>query len=356
MSAVKVFGDSLADSGTFGYKLTVQSADPAAPFLIIPERIAATFGFNRLCPYFTYTAGTFRANTGCTNYAVGGGRVNNLTNADTPGSALPLSIPFQLRTGSASLKPTDMVLIDGGSNDLADLLGAYLLARTPAGLAQYQVALGTLLPPDAFAGLGASPTASALATVATAYAQALAKALAASIQTEVLSRDVQKVVVMNSSDFTKTPRFQAVLAGVSAAGGTAQRDAVQVAALVWIQAFNATLAQQLSGTRVMVFDFFTEANRLYADPAQYVITNLTMPACPLVPGGLDPTTGQASLFYASTVAACNAASMSTNIPAGLTSADWWKGYFFADNFHPTPYLHQLIAQALSLQMARAGWI
>lgn len=132
--------------------------------------------------------------------------------------------------------------------------------------------------------------------------------------------------------------------------------AAEVAATAWIQTFNTTLEQQLAGTGVMVFDLFTEANRIYFNPAQYVITNVTSPACPVVAGGVDPATGQASLFYAPTVAACNSASMSGSIPVGMVSADWWKRYFFADNFHPSPVLHQLLAQAMSLQMARAGWI
>lgn len=358
VSSVKVFGDSIADSGTFGYKLTIQSANPADPFLIIPERVAATFGFSKLCSFFNFNAAaaTYVPNTACTNYAVSGGRVNNLTNADAPGTMVPLSIPFQMGAGSAALTPTDMVIIDGGSNDLADILSAYLKAGTPAGLAAYQAALGTLLPAATVTGTIGSPTPASLAAVGSVYAQALAQALVASINTNVLSRGVKKVVVMNSSDFTKTPRFQAVLAGVAAAGGTAQRDATQAAATAWIQSFNTTLAQGLSGTGVMVFDFFTEANRIYLNPAQYLITNVTTPACPVVAGGVDPTTGQASLFYAPTVAACNSVSMSSSIPVGMVSADWWKRYFFADNFHPTPVLHQLIAQAMSVQMARAGWI
>lgn len=356
VSAVKVFGDSLADSGTFGYRVTVQSANPSDPFLVIPERIAANFGFSKLCSFFNFSGGTFRSNVACTNYAVSGGRVNNLTNADMPGSTLPLSIPFQMGVGSPALLPTDMVIIDGGSNDLADILSAYLKADTPAGLAAYQATLGTLLSPATVSSIIGSPTPGSLAAAGSAYAQALAQALVAAIHANVLSKGVQKVVVMNSVDFTKTPRFQAVLAAVAASGGSAQRDAVQVAANAWIQAFNTTLTQRLAGTGVMVFDFFTEANRIYFDPAQYLITNVTTPACPVVAGGVDPVTGQASLFYASTVAACNSASMSSNIPMGMASADWWKRYFFADNFHPTPVLHQLIAQAMSLQMARAGWI
>jgi outer membrane lipase/esterase len=356
VSSVKVFGDSLTDSGTFGYKFTIQSSDPANPFLIFPERVAASFGFNSLCSFFKFNGTTFIPNSTCTNYAVGGGRVNNLTNTDAPSNAVPFSIPYQMAAGSASLAANDLVIIDGGSNDLADITGAFLGASSQTGIATYQAALGTLLPAATVTAIIGTPSSTSLATAGGAYAQALAQSLVAAINTNVLSKGVKKVVVVNSSDFTQTPRFQAVLAGVAAAGGTAQRDAVQAAVRAWIQAFNAGLAQGLAGTGVQVFDFYTEGNRIFADPAQYSITNDTTPACPVVAGGVDTLTGQASLSFAVTVAACNSASMSASIPVGETSPDWWKSDAFSDNFHPTPLLHQLIAQSISLQLARAGWL
>jgi outer membrane lipase/esterase len=356
VSSVKVFGDSLTDSGTFGYKFTIQSSDPANPFLIFPERVAASFGFNSLCSFFKFNGTTFIPNSTCTNYAVGGGRVNNLTNTDAPSNAVPFSIPYQMAAGSASLAANDLVIIDGGSNDLADITGAFLGATSQTGIATYQAALSTLLPAATVTAIIGTPSSTSLATAGGAYAQALAQSLVAAINTNVLSKGVKKVVVVNSSDFTQTPRFQAVLAGVAAAGGTAQRDAVQAAVRAWIQAFNAGLAQGLAGTGVQVFDFYTEGNRIFADPAQYSITNDTTPACPVVAGGVDTLTGQASLNFAVTVAACNSASMSASIPVGETSPDWWKSDAFSDNFHPTPLLHQLIAQSISLQLARAGWL
>jgi outer membrane lipase/esterase len=43
-------------------------------------------------------------------------------------------------------------------------------------------------------------------------------------------------------------------------------------------------------------------------------------------------------------------------PAGVSGAGWWKSYAFSDGFHPTPYGHQLLAQLISLSLARAGWL
>lgn len=355
-SSVKVFGDSIMDSGTFGYKFTIQSSDTANPFLIFPEVVAANFGVPKLCPFFNFNGTTFLPNTACTSYAVAGGRVNNLTNTSAPSNAVPFSIPFQMAAGSASLSANDVVIIDGGGNDLADLTGAYLGATTPAGVGAFVSALSTLLPPATVAAIiGSTPTSASLGTAAGAYAQAVGSTLAASIKANVVSKGVAKIVVVNSTDITVTPRFQAVLAAVAAAGGSAQRDAVQGAVRAWTQALNGALTAGLAGTNVQVYDLYTEGAKITANPAQFGLTNISTPACPKVAGGIS-SVGLAALDFPVTVAACNSTSMSANIPVGETSANWWKSYAFADQFHPTPALHQLIGQSINLQLAKAGWL
>lgn len=355
--SVKVFGDSIMDSGTFGYKFTIQSADPTNPFLIFPEVVAANFGVPKLCSFFNFNAAasTFVPNTACTSYAVAGGRVNNLTNTSAPSNTVPWSITYQMAAGSASLASTDLVIIDGGGNDIADLTGAYLGATTPAGIAAYMNMLGTLLPPATVAAIIGTPTATSLGTAAGAYAQAIGATLAASIKANVVAKGVSKIVVVNTTDVTTTPRFQAVLGAVAAASGSAQSAAVQGAVRAWTQALNASLAQGLAGTNVQIFDLYTEGARITATPGQFGLTNITTPACPKVTGGIS-SVGLAALDFAVTVQACNSASMSANIPVGETSANWWKSYAFSDQFHPTPALHQLIGQAINLQLAKAGWL
>jgi len=355
--SVKVFGDSIMDSGTFGYKFTIQSADPANPFLIFPEVVAANFGVPKLCSFFNFNAAasTFVPNTACTSYAVAGGRVNNLTNPPAPSNTVPWSITYQMAVGSASLAPTDVVIIDGGGNDLADLTGAYLGATTPAGIGAYMTLLGTLLPPATVSAIIGTPTATSLGTAAGAYAQAVGQTLAASVKANVVAKGVSKIVVVNTTDITTTPRFQAILGAVAAASGSAQSAAVQGAVRAWTQALNASLAQGLAGTNVQIFDLYTEGARITATPGQFALTNITTPACPKVTGGIS-SVGLAALDYGVTVQACNSASMSTNIPVGETSANWWKSYAFSDQFHPTPALHQLIGQAINLQLAKAGWL
>ncbi len=354
--SVKVFGDSIMDSGTFGYKFTIQSSDPANPFLIFPEVVAANFGAPKLCSFFNFNGTTFVPNATCTSFAVAGGRVNSLSNASAPGNTNPFSITFQMATGSAGLSASDLVIIDGGGNDLADLTGAYLGATTPAGVGTFMTMLGTLLPPATVAAIvGASPTPTSLGTAAGAYAQAVGTTLAASIKANVVSKGVAKIVVVNSTDITVTPRFQAVLGAVAAAGGSAQRDAVQAAVRAWTQAMNGALAQGLAGTNVQLYDLYTQGALITNNPSQFGLTNITTPACPKVTGGTS-SVGLAALDFPATVAACNSASMTANIPVGETSANWWKSYAFADQFHPTPALHQLIGQSINLQPAKAGWL
>ena len=354
--SVKVFGDSIMDSGTFGYKFTIQSADKNSPFLIFPEVVAANFGVSKLCPFFNFNGTTFVPNTACTSFAVAGGRVNNLTNTSAPSNTVPWSIPYQLAAGSATLSANDVVIVDGGGNDIADLTGAYLGATTPAGIGAYMTMLGTLLPPATVSAIiGSTPTATSLGTAAGAYAQAIGTTLAASVKANVVSKGVTRIVVVNTTDVTTTPRFQAVLAAVAAAGGTAQRDAVQGAVRAWTAALNTALAAGLAGTNVQLYDLYTEGAKITANPTQFGLTNITTPACPKVTGGIS-SVGLAALDFPVTVAACNSTSMSAAIPVGETSANWWKTYAFSDQFHPTPALHQLIGQSINLQLAKAGWL
>ena len=360
-AAFKVFGDSVVDSGAYGYKLTIQGKDADGnPFKVFPEIVAANFGVSSLCPYFNFNSGTsnFDPKTTCTNYGVGEARVNNLSNAIAPSNAVPRSITYQMDVASAGLTANDVVLVEGGGNDIADLTTAYLgITQTAAGVGNFVALISTLLPPATVGAiLGTTPTATSFGNAAGAYAQAVGKSMAAAIKTKVLAKGVNKVIVVNLVDITVTPRFMAVLAGVEAAGGSAQKAAVQGAVRAWTIAYNTALAADLAGTNVQLFDFYGEGTKILTNPAQFDLTNITTPACPKVAGGLDTLTGQASLVMPATVAACNSALMSANIPVGETRADWWTRYAYSDNFHPTPALHKLIAQAINLQLAKAGWL
>lgn len=352
ITSVKVFGDSLADSGTFGMKFTVQGSGGKS-YSIYPDYIAAAYGASALCPFFLYTGSTFVANptAGCGNYAIGGGRINHTTAPTTP---LSITTQLSLAASAGSYKATDMVVIDGGGNDAADLVGAYLAAGggDPTSL----LALGTSL-------LGASAATTLAQTNGAAllggqYMAALANTFYSSIKTTVLDKGAQHVVLLNIPGITNTPRFQMVLDGIaaqvaatsgSAAGATARAQS-ETLFKSWIETFNTTLASKVSGDgRVVLVDVYAALNREVATPSQYGLQNAKDAVCPVTGLGTD---GLPTYDFAT----CTDTALSaTTPPSGATGgSSWWKTYLFSDGFHPTPYGHQLTYQQIALDLAKSG--
>lgn len=271
ISSVKVFGDSIQDSGTFGYKFTVQSADN----LIYAERVAANYG-QTLCNFYVFTGTTFAANTaktGCTNFAIGGGRIT-YTGAGAS-AANPLNVGVQMATYASigAYTASDLVIIDGGGNDAADLVGAYLTIPRDAAKS-YSALLGTLLTPTQI-GTALAGGASTTAQIGTTYMTALADKFAAQIKASVLDKGATRVVVMNMPDVTFTPRFQSVLDGVAAASGggatgAAARAQSQALFQGWMTAFNTQLASKFTGNdNVIVIDFYKAFQDQVSTPAQF---------------------------------------------------------------------------------------
>ncbi|KQV52699.1 phospholipase [Pelomonas sp. Root1217] len=350
-ASVKVFGDSIQDSGTFGYKFTVQSPDN----LIYVERVAANYG-QTLCNFFVFTGTTFAANTaktGCTNFSIGGGRI---TYTGAGGAANPLNVGTQMATYAAagSYTASDLVIIDGGGNDAADLVGAYLSIPKDAAKS-YSALLGTLLTPTQI-GAALQGGATTTAQIGATYMTALADKFAAQIKASVLDKGATHVVLMNMPDVSYTPRFQMVLDSIAAAsgGGTAGATARAQSQAVfqgWMTAFNTQLAAKFAGNdNVIVIDFFKAFQDQVATPAQFGLSNVKTPACPVVGVGGD---GLPTYNFP----ACTAAALSAAPPAGVSGgADWWKSYAFSDSFHPTPYGHQLTQQLIGKALATKGWL
>lgn len=355
ITSVKVVGDSLSDSGTFGFKFAMQGS-ASEPMLIWTERIAASYGVAALCPRYAATSATTVAPNpsaaACSSYAVGGGRINIPT---APTS--PFSIPQQLKDLAAE-KPYgagDLLLVDGGGNDAGDLVGAYLKAPTDGGAA-YGGLLGTLLPPATVnAQLSAGPAGAANA--GGLYMTALADKMFDAVKTQALDKGARKVLVLNMPGINNTPRFQATLdlVALGSGGGAAGASARQQTEAVikgWVEAFNKQLAARFAGNAsVVLVDFYTDFNNQIATPAQYGLTNVKTPACPVQGVGTDGL----AIYNAST---CTATSLSAQTPpAGASGgANWWKTYGFSDGFHPTMYGYQLLAQLVSKNLAVAGWL
>jgi outer membrane lipase/esterase len=354
VTSVKVFGDSLADVGTFGVKATVQGNDSR----LYPERVAVSYGLPAGCNFFRFTGTTFVPNSaaGCVNWAVGGGVINGA--ASGLAAADPRNIGVQFATAAQVTGGTyaagDLLVVDGGGNDAAALVTAYLQAATNPNA--YLAALGTLLTP-AQVQAAAAGGAAGLANAGTTYMGALADSFYNLINTQALQRGAQRIVLLNMPGITNTPRFQLVLDSIAAAsgGGTAGATArAQSEALFkgWVVAFNTQLATRFAGNdKVAIVDFYTAFNEQVATPSQYGLSNARTPACPATGVGSD---GLPTYNFAT----CTDAALSAQTPpAGATGgANWWKTWAFSDGFHPTPYGHQLLAQLISRTMARAGWL
>lgn len=355
VTSVKVFGDSLADSGTFGLKFTVQGTG----IQIYPERVAATYGLS-LCNFYAFNGTTFAANptAGCNNFAIGGGVINGAGSGLA--AADPRDIGVQLTTAATvrgNYAAGDLLVIDGGGNDAAALVGAYLAASRDAG-ASYLRVLGTLLTTAQMAPIAtacAAPASAACQTAlaggGTTYMGALADRFYGLIKAQALDKGAARVVLLNMPGILNTPRFQFVLQGIQASAGATVRTQSEALFKGWVVAFNTQLAARVTGdARIALVDFYTAFNDQIATPAQFGLTNVTTPACPITGTGSDglPT-------Y--TFATCTATALSASPPAGATGgADWWKTYAFSDSFHPTPYGHQLLAQLISRALSQAGWL
>lgn len=347
INKVYVMGDSLADVGTFGgVKFTVQ--DPLTPSnsLIWPQIIANQFGLNGAdqCNFYAFTGSTFAANTtpGCTNYAIGGGRVR-VKDADG-GNLNPLTVGTQMasRALSGDYTSGDLVLLVGGGNDAADLTTAFLRAaadptNTGGMVTAFQTFLLQQLPPaDVGQLLTQDPTGS---SAGVAYMTALANTFYEDVSTKVLAKKASHVAILNMPDITITPLLQATLSTMN----PAQAGQVQALVRAWITTFNAQLKTRIgSDTRIALVDFYADFQDEVNKPTDYGLSNVTNPVCTTDMGLLGNFP-------------CLSTTLDASPPTGST-AGWWKRYAFSDGFHPTPFGHSLLAASVSRALARAGWL
>ncbi|MFT4045407.1 MAG: SGNH/GDSL hydrolase family protein [Solimonas sp.] len=358
-TTVTSFGASLTDSGTFGYKFTVQP-DEGETYLLWNERVAEAYGVDDTCAVYTATSSTTftdnSASTGCRNYAIGGSVIQNFTAASDPSddsvdNTSPLSILEQLTaaaeraTDDGGFTSKDLILVggDSGANDIAAML-TYLYYATNGSTTYAQHFANRVLSilssdSDAYTAAATALNDSDLATAGYYYMIALADTLAATVQSTVLEAGATHVVVQNTLDVSKTPKFQTILAALDST------TAAEVEAVVdaWLTAYNTELAAQLGDdSRVVVSDFYTYFNKDIANPTQYALTDVTTPVCYAVQTAL----GSSSPDELST---CTDTMLDTYLPD-------WRSYLFANSFHPTPYGHQLLAESVTDTLAKAGWL
>ncbi|MYN06427.1 SGNH/GDSL hydrolase family protein [Pseudoduganella aquatica] len=395
-----------------GGKFTINgnntAANPALTGKIWIELLAAQFGLPAPCAAQTGLDGNAAKGfsvpvvnrAGCYAYGQGGARVTNPIGegnkaAGSELGALTVPVVTQVKNHLAAVggkfKGDEIIFMWGGNNDLLVNLGALSAAATAAGNAAGNTAFGTSLvgqlaagatnPQTAAASIGlalatesarpghtdtsvvtAAVTAAVLAGNKSAavpatqaaivdkakadgaaagakagadYAAAngpalvpqmvtAAKDVVALVKNQLLANGAKYVVVNNIPDIANTP------------SGLAQSESTRALINAMVKAFNDVIATDLAGMdTVLLIDAFSENHNQATNPAPYGLTNVKETACDLTKNPLGSSL------------ACNA----TNIKAGDVSH-----YAYADNVHPTPFLHQLLARFVAEKMVVKGWL
>jgi outer membrane lipase/esterase len=355
ISRVVVVGDSLSDVGTFGgMKFTIQNANnPAVGYPVWTQLIENALGLDgsTQCNHYAWDQAnsntpTFAvASQSCTNYAIGGGRIH------VPGQAANernVAVQLSKHVSTGDFTTNDLLLIDGGGNDLADLVGLYLGATNEAGQTAFAGFITRLVDATTVGTLMATPNTGPV-LAAGAYMKALASEYYQSISTLALAKGAERVLILNVPDITLTPRFQAVLYGVTQQLGAPAAVQIKAAIQGWAQAFNAELAALAADeSRVAIADFYTDFSNQIANPSSYGLTNATDAACPIV--GTD-SQGLPQYDFPTCVDALLDSDTSNDRTSG-----WWKTYAFSDGFHPTPKGHESLAALVSRTLSSAGWL
>jgi outer membrane lipase/esterase len=150
----------------------------------------------------------------------------------------------------------------------------------------------------------------------------------------MVSKGAKHIVVTNLPDVSQTPY---ALDTIAVTGGVTDNSTQQLA-LAMTNAFNNKLQADLAGIgNVLFVDVFTENQKQINNPSQFSLTNVRNVACSSTDAN-NPT-GSALLCKPS------------NLIAGDTSR-----FLFADNVHPTPYGHKLLAQLIVKELVLAGWL
>ncbi|MEK8032393.1 SGNH/GDSL hydrolase family protein [Ideonella sp. DXS29W] len=324
------FGDSLSDVGSYnvgvvqsfgGGRYTINTGDAVN----WTELLSTTLGLEALCAAQTGLNSVAELggpvatvnHEGCYSYAQGGARVTNpvgpgnaalLALGDEGGALGQLTKPIVEQIGrhlaavGGSFAADDLVTVMAGGNDLFMQLAAF----------------------EAMVGAG-MPADQASEAVVTAMGQAGGE-LAAYVKTMIVANGAKRVVVVNVPDAAKAPAFLS-------------SSDTQALVTAMLTTFNGQLAAGLAGTEdnVLLVDSYTVSQDQAAHPAQYGLTNVTTPACDL--------TGALASLPTSLVCTTD------TLVAGVTET--WQ---YADTVHPTPYGYKLLAQLVTAEMSKKGWL
>jgi outer membrane lipase/esterase len=160
------------------------------------------------------------------------------------------------------------------------------------------------------------------AKVVTAMATAGGE-LATIVKNQIIGKGANYVVVNNLPDIAATP------------GALAQSDDARKLITAMVAAFNGQLQSGVQDeAKVQYVDMYTLTHDQAASPGTYGLTNTTSPACD------NNALNGSSLICTS-----------KNLVSGDVSH-----YMFADDVHPTPFEHSLLADYIVKQMTSKGWL
>jgi len=353
---VVVFGDSLVDVGTLGYKYTTQGSAPTGPASnkVFPEVIAASLGATQPCAYFRSTTGgaSFTNTATCTGFGVFGARIVN------PDATSPKSLPVQLDAAASAIGSytnDDLVVISISGNDGADLITAYFALAQGSPASFVALTSKVLGASTVTALLSADPT-TGPATVGIAYMTALATTTYNLVKSKVLDKGASKVLLANTPKGSATPRLAIGLAGLQAQLGAPARAQVEGLFNQWYQSYNQQLAVKFAPEpRVAIFDLYALQDTFATNPGTYGFTNSKDASCP--PVGVDadgPTYNLATCTEA--VANGYIASGQTGLISGTKLTGNITGFVYSDNFHPTPRGHEVAGQIALNVINAKGWV
>lgn len=348
-SAIVVFGSSESDMGTYA-PATSLAGNGAAPYFggkfttnsttgtVWVENLATQLGIVMTPAEVGFAGQSVKcpaaalAPNSCTNYAQGGSRVTNPIGNGNAGGALTVPIVTQIDNHLArftSFKPSDLVFVVGGINDVLIAFQTFAAAATQI---QTQAANGQIT----------ADQANNLLLAAQTEGQAAMKVagieLAGYIRTKILAKGATYVGVVPVPDLASTPAGQSVPANARPVF-TAMSDT-----------FNLWVRDGLSGAPVKLLDSRELFNAVVAAPASFGFTNVSVPTCDAtkisaITGGR--VTDGSSLFCNSTVGAPY-----NGMRTGADPLTW----FFADSVHPSTGGHKYFSDIVTRQLQAFGWI
>jgi len=344
------FGDSLSDVGTYTPVISANFGGgrfTTNPGEIWTQKVAEYYGGTLTPAYLGGFGQPLKANGGF-GYAQGGSDVvNPIGIGYAPNSQAATTIPVsaqvtQYLTDHGSFNSSQLVLINGGANDILQLL------QNTTFMTNLETTLAT------------TPAAQQPLVIGQAVGTQLQGAIAGFVTLvgTTLAKGATHVVVVDVPDIGLTP-----LAASAAASNNAPQLPTLITAMV--TAYNTLVSTNLKAqgldTKVIKISSFNWLHSLLGSYQAQGFTNSTGTACNLTQMATNATAyataNPAVLTGTGLTAQQYGAQFASSLfcsPQTLTVAGADQTYVFADTIHPTTHAHALFATYVQQQIAATG--